>query len=119
MDLPERDEFVTKVIRVMIKFNKGVVNRDTAQCFLIMCVPISLTLIFIRCIYIICYLLFYCFIIQSNPIQYLMGCESYLRKRRTSVSSRATNRPENIVIRRTFIISEVANLQHFHFSQLA
>jgi hypothetical protein len=32
---------------------------------------------------------------------------------------RATNRPENIVIRRNFIISEVANLQHFHFSQLA
>jgi hypothetical protein len=31
---------------------------------------------------------------------------------------RATNRPENIVIRRTFIISKVANLQHFHFSQL-
>jgi hypothetical protein len=24
---PERDEFVTKVIRVMIKFNKGVVIR--------------------------------------------------------------------------------------------
>jgi hypothetical protein len=24
-NLPERDEFVTKVIRVMIKFNKGVV----------------------------------------------------------------------------------------------
>jgi hypothetical protein len=26
-NLPERDEFVTKVIRVMIKFNKGVVIR--------------------------------------------------------------------------------------------
>jgi hypothetical protein len=28
-NLPERDEFVTKVIRVMIKFNKGVVIRSS------------------------------------------------------------------------------------------
>jgi hypothetical protein len=32
-NLPERDEFVTKVIRVMIKFNKGVVIRPNIFCF--------------------------------------------------------------------------------------
>jgi hypothetical protein len=51
-----------------------------------------------------------------DVVQSLMGCESNDEHR---FQVRATNRPENIVIRRTFIISEVANLQHFHFSQLA
>jgi hypothetical protein len=32
-NLPERDEFVTKVIRVMIKFNKGVVIRPIVSTF--------------------------------------------------------------------------------------
>jgi hypothetical protein len=32
-NLPEKDEFVTKVIRVMIKFNKGVVIRPILMNF--------------------------------------------------------------------------------------
>jgi hypothetical protein len=34
-NLPERDEFVTKVIRVMIKFNKGVVIRSNMYTIII------------------------------------------------------------------------------------
>jgi hypothetical protein len=51
-------------------------------------------------------------------LDFLMGDEAYLRKRRISVSSRevgATNRPENIVIRYVSFVSD-SSILSFEFS---